>query len=65
MGEEPIEAIEGADDIGIGVTCAISPWSRQTRIEVESECLLVFGSILLYKLNVALEEIVFKTPSKR
>ena len=62
MGEEPIEAIEGADDIWIGVTCAISPWSRWTRVEIESECLLVLGSRLLCKLKIVLEEIVFATP---
>ena len=65
MGEEAIEAIEGVDDIGIGITCAISPWSRRTRVEVESECLLVLGERLLCKLKVALEEIIVMTPSKR
>ena len=64
-GRGPIEAIEGADDIGIGITCAIRPWSRRTRVEVESEFLLVLGSRLLCKLKVALEEIVVTTASKR
>ena len=62
MGEEPIEAIEGADDIRIGITCAIRPWSRQTRVEVESENLPVLGYRLLCVLKVALEEIVVTTP---
>ena len=62
MGEEPIEPIEGADDIRIGVMCAIRPWSGQTGVEVESKILPIFGSRLLCELKVALEEIVVTTP---
>ena len=62
MGEDPIEAIEGADDIRIGVTCVIRCWSRRTGVEVESAFLLVLGGRLLCELKVALEEIVVTTP---
>ena len=44
MRENPIEVIEGADDIWIGIVCAVSPWSRWTRVVVESQLLLVLGS---------------------
>ena len=62
MSDEAFEVLEGADFIGIGITCAISPWSRRTRVEIESQVLLVLYSRLLCKLEIALEEIVFTTP---
>ena len=62
MGDEALKIGKWTDDIGIGVPCAIRPWSRWTRVEVKYGCLLVLGSRLLCKLKVALEEIVFATP---
>ena len=62
MSEKAIEVVEGANDIWIGITGSIRPWSRWTKVEVESEVLLVLDSRLLGKLIIALEEIVVVTP---
>ena len=62
VSEKAIEVVEGADDIWIGITGAINPWNRWTRVEVESQVLLVLDSRLLGKLIIALEEIVIATP---
>ena len=42
MREEAIEIVEGADDIGVGITCAISPRSRWTRVELRPRPFLFF-----------------------
>ena len=62
VSDEAFEVVEGADDIRFSITGAISPWSRWTRVEVESQVLLVLDSRLLGKLIIALEEIVVATP---
>ena len=62
MSDEAFEVVEGADFIGIGIMCAIIPWSRWTRVEVEAKLLLVLLGRLFGKLKVALEEIVVATP---
>ena len=62
MRDETLKVVEGAYFIGFILTCAISPWSRWTRVEVEAKLLLVLLGRLFGKLKVALEEIVFATP---
>ena len=41
VSDEAFEVVEGVNFIGIGITCAISPWCRRTRVEIESKVLLV------------------------
>ena len=62
VGEKPIKAVEGANDILIGFTTAIWPWSCWTRVEVNSRSFLFCtGSC---ELKILLEQFVITTPSE-
>ena len=62
VSDETFKVVDGTYLIGFRFTCAISPWSKWTRVEVEAKLLLVLLGRLLGKLKVALEEIVVATP---
>ena len=62
VGYEAVKVGEGADDIGISITGAVSTGSRGTWVEVQTQGLLVLFGRSHSKLIVALEERIVTTP---
>ena len=62
VSDEAIKVGEGADDIGISITGAVSTGRRGTWFEVQTQGLLVLLGRSHSKLVVALEERVVTTP---